>query len=148
MEWVSIKNYSKYEICGISIRNKKRQNIISQHKNSNGYVAVNIKRDDGVRTLVPLHRLIAIVYIPNPLNKSQVNHIDGNKLNNNLDNLEWNTLDENIDHAIRLGLIKSRNGNCRYSKADKEIIKNELMEITNKYNVSKWVLKDIIFNDM
>lgn len=52
----------------------------------------------------PLHRIIALTFIPNPENKPCVNHIDGNKLNNNIDNLEWCTYSENNKHAFAIGL--------------------------------------------
>ena len=53
-----------------------------------------------------IHRLLAILFIPNPLNKPEVNHIDGNKLNNDLSNLEWVTSSENTLHSFRIGLQK------------------------------------------
>lgn len=52
------------------------------------------------------HRLVAIHFIPNPLNLPEVNHIDGNKTNNHIDNLEWCTKSQNRQHALKLGLWK------------------------------------------
>lgn len=67
-----------------------------------GYVRVWLTVD-GKRMTIGLHRLLALKYIPNPDNKPDVNHIDGNKLNNSLDNLEWATRSENIRHSYKLG---------------------------------------------
>lgn len=57
-----------------------------------------------------LARLVALHFIPNPENKREVNHIDGNKLNNHASNLEWNTRSENQKHAFRTGLQKIKRG--------------------------------------
>lgn len=57
-----------------------------------------------------VHRLVALAFIPNPENKPEVNHMDGNRLNNNVNNLEWVTKQENMEHAIRLGLMPDQKG--------------------------------------
>ena len=72
-----------------------------------GYFLVTLVHE-GVRKNQFIHRLLATAYIPNPLNKAQVNHIDGNKQNNVLNNLEWVTPKENAQHAVRTGLCDAR----------------------------------------
>ena len=69
-----------------------------------GYLIVNF-RHKGIRKSFLVHRLVAITFIDNPKNKPQVNHIDGDVKNNLVSNLEWVTSKENVQHAIRTGLI-------------------------------------------
>lgn len=63
---------------------------------------------DNKPVLKQVHRLVAMAFIPNPEGRPTVNHIDGNPLNNNADNLEWATFSENEKHAYKLGLMKPR----------------------------------------
>ena len=58
---------------------------------------------DGTWTSQPVHRLVAKAFIPNPDNKQAVNHIDGNRQNNRIENLEWVTPKENVIHSFRFG---------------------------------------------
>lgn len=69
-----------------------------------GYPNVNLRDSNGHVRLRCVHRLVAEAFIPNPLNLREVNHIDGNKTNNNVSNLEWCTPKENVAHARRTGL--------------------------------------------
>ena len=94
----------------------KRYDIsnLGRFKNSSGTIMDNYKINDSgyLRVYIynktyALHRLIALAFIENPENKEQVNHIDGNKLNNSAENLEWVTNRENQVHKFKIGL-----GNC------------------------------------
>ena len=69
-----------------------------------GYYIVTLCNDSGHRIGESVHRLIALAFLPNPENKPQVNHIDGVKINNSVDNLEWCTVSENAIHAWNTGL--------------------------------------------
>ena len=73
------------------------------HDKSCGYLIVTLCHE-GIHKNKRVHRLLAEAFIPNPQNKAHVNHIDGNKLNNSLDNLEWATPKENTHHSIKMGL--------------------------------------------
>lgn len=81
----------------------------------------------GKRFNLSIHRLIAEAFIPNPENKAEVNHKDGNKKNFSLANLEWSTKQENMTHALNTGLWKRENGGRPYDQAklkrDEEIMR-------------------------
>lgn len=83
--------------------------ILPIYFDNNGYQIAFLSKG-GIRKTVKVHRLIAILFIPNPDDKKQINHIDGNKSNNSLTNLEWCTQSENIRHADRTGLRKCASG--------------------------------------
>lgn len=83
------------------IRNKSLRN------HNAGYLAVDLYKNNNQTTFL-IHRIIALTFILNNENKREVNHIDGNKKNNNLLNLEWATSSENKQHGIKNGLINDR----------------------------------------
>ena len=83
-----------------------------------GYQKVTLRNDEEDAATFLVHRLVAIHFIPNPNNLREVNHIDGNKENNCIDNLEWCTRKENIQPAERIGLMYHPSGiNHPQSKA-------------------------------
>jgi len=88
---------------------KKLKTIVD----TKGYMKVTLSKYSKTEQHL-IHRLIALAFIPNPENKCCVNHIDGNKLNNNIDNLEWCTAKENIQHAHRTGLVNYVVGEDHY----------------------------------
>ena len=77
--------------------------VLTQRLNSSGYLYVDI-RVQGKKKKLFIHRAIALAFLDNPDNKPCVNHKDGNKLNNCIDNLEWCTYSENMKHAVDMGL--------------------------------------------
>lgn len=100
-----VKSLAKYDRIG----RYRTECIKSQVDNGNGYLVVNLKID-GIQKMSTVHRLVAESFIPNPNNKRCINHIDGNKKNNNVNNLEWVTHSENMIHAVKHGLCNHRNG--------------------------------------
>lgn len=78
----------------------------------NGYLSYNLKMPNGAQKRFYAHRLVANAFIGNPENKEEVNHLDGNKLNNSKDNLEWATSSENKQHALDLELRKTKHVFC------------------------------------
>jgi len=103
-----------------------------------GYAQIKLRKD-GILERRYLHRIVAEAFIPNPLGKEQVNHIDGDKLNNNASNLEWVTPSENMKHAIKAGLLKPQIQNLRYKGGIRKYPAK--MNPYHDKNRGKWVLQ-------
>ena len=97
---------SKNQFTGFTTLRLTKGKNISKVVNTKGYYQIALYKN-GVMKNKLLHRLIAEAFIPNPENKPTVNHIDGNKLNDNLENLEWATSKEQTQHAIKKLNFKS-----------------------------------------
>ena len=91
------------------VPSRVRGQIISPYKRSDGYLRVDMSKH-GVRRHEKLHSIIARTFIPNPEHKSTVNHIDENKLNNTVENLEWMTNEENVNYGTRIQRVKEKYG--------------------------------------
>lgn len=85
----------------INVNTKKKLKPLKK----NGYTTMYIKNKNGNYKSVSIHRLVAKAFVENPNDYKYVNHKDGNKTNNNVDNLEWMTQKQNIQHANETGLI-------------------------------------------
>lgn len=120
-----------------------KERICSPCLNSSGYYVICL----GKYKRQYLHRLVALAFIPNPEKKPQINHINGIKTDNRIENLEWVTVKENNVHAFRIGLNKgysrygTENNQCHISFSDIEHIRamkgsSTLKDCAEKYNVS------------
>ena len=123
--------------------------ILKPHKMPNGYIAYSIMMNNPRKTKTEyLHRLLAETFIPNPDNKATVNHIDGNKENNSLDNLEWCTQSENNLHAIKNNLrIPNTSGFEKYNNEKRVLTDEEVEFIKEHKSLSTKELSMILCND-
>lgn len=126
---------------------KSNNRELSLSKDKDGYrvckIMVNNKNKD-----VRIHRAVAEAFIPNPECKPCVNHIDGNKNNNNVSNLEWCTIRENNIHAFKTGLMENSLRNRRALSREQEIFCVKAREfgvslshLAKEFNTTKTAIK-------
>lgn len=156
--WKSLPNYPGIEISSLG-RIKRLQTkthpeyILSEFaKDRDGYCRLSVKRGEEKHyASMPIHRLVAIAFIENPENKPAVNHINGNREDNRVENLEWVTAKENVFHSFLYGK----------RKAVKQVPKNTILtdfqisqieflrqyytlnQIAKLYNINYQTLKNI-----
>lgn len=133
--WKDIENFSKYQVSNLgNVKSKDRytkakDNEIIHRKefllkgfiNKKGYKQVTLYDDNGKPKTMRVHKLVALTFIENENNLSQINHIDGNKLNNEVSNLEWISNYDNMQHAIKNGLIDQELRKENMSKLGKSL---------------------------
>ena len=98
----------KYQVTSWGrVYNVETEKFINPEEHCKGYLRVDLFDRFGKRKHMKVHRLVAKAFIPNPDNKPQVNHKDGNNQNNSVTNLEWTTNRENAEHAnlMRTGIL-------------------------------------------
>lgn len=152
--WKDIKGFRElYQISNLGrIRRKDTRKVLKLLTLSKGYRGIRLYENTKVAKTKKIHRLVAEYFIPNPLNLEQVNHKDGNKNNNKVDNLEWCSNDYNMNHAIKSNLILK--GEKRFSsKCNEEslLLLQELIDcgftikqLSLIYMISKNSMKNII----
>lgn len=166
--WKDIKGYEGlYQVSNLGrvksldivdrLGRKHKSNIKYQNDNGNGYLIVNLKHNGKQKNHL-VHRLVAEAFIENPENKKEVNHIDGDKLNNRVDNLEWVSRSENLKHAFKLGLNKNLKGinhpKFKLTIEQVKFIKENAIphdpeysfeNLGRKFNISSTVVKKIYY---
>lgn len=96
---------NNYEISNLgNVFSLVKCNPISPYFSPKGYLIVKICKGDGTNFCTGVHRMVALEFIPNPLNLPEVNHKNGIKTDNKVENLQWCTGQQNIRHAIETGL--------------------------------------------
>lgn len=123
-EFRTIKNYEDYQISNLGqVLNIKKNRFLKQSTHSNGYSVVSLLNSvSGNRLLIRVHRLVAEAFIPNPLNKLYVDHVDGNRQNNKVDNLRWAFNFENCQNRILPSNNKSGFKGVFYHKKSKKYL--------------------------
>lgn len=164
--WETIKSFENYQVSNLgNVKSldrlikrdyhgdvKYNGKVLKNNLNHKGYPVVYLSVNSKQKT-ISVHRLVAIAFIKNPENKPQVNHKNGIKTDNRVDNLEWCTNKENQIHAYKNGLRNSQRGVLNgFSKlTEKEVLeirslKNKeikLKYLSKKYNVSMTTISDI-----
>jgi hypothetical protein len=153
-QWQPVKGYEGlYEISPIGIRSLRKKNkpLLKLTVSRSGYYQVRLKKNKQALRFY-FHRLIALAFIPNPLGKPQVNHLDGDKLNNSLENLQWCTKSENAKHAYEMGLCKLP-PNSKKKVLDSctgkvyESIKDAAKDCEIPYTIIRQMLRGYLRND-
>ena len=143
-------NYSVTD-DGIVI-NSDTGKCLKQRSNNSGYNVVDLYQNKKKKTLL-VHRLVASAFMPNPKNLPTVNHINGNKLDNNIQNLEWASYSENNQHSYDMGLHKKQLGEeCAASKYTESIVRSicskleaglSALEVSKIMNIPKASIESI-----
>lgn len=135
-----VKSIARKRYCGHkdSKPQMMKERMLTRSTDRLGYVRVKLSKN-GKSQLKYIHRLLAEAFIENPKNKKEINHIDGDKQNNDLENLEWTTRSKNMKHAFKIGLHKARKGeeNNKTKLTTKEVSEIRELYESGKYTQTK-----------
>lgn len=144
--WKPIKGYKKYMVSNIGkvksldYMHTGKEHILKNRLGNHGYLTICVYNNGKPKTLL-VHRLVAVAFLPNPENRGEVNHIDCNKENNCVNNLEWVTPKQNIKHAVNSGRInftKFKQKGAEYLK-EKRIPVIAIDKAGNKYEFTSFL---------
>ena len=134
--WKPIHNYENYSVSSFgNVRNNKTNRILKQNKGK--YLGVFLSSKGSTKRF-NVHRLVALHFLDNDENKCCVNHKNGDKFDNYVENLEWVTSSENIKHAFNIGLnkytdeLKQKRSNARLGYKTPQETKNKIKESLSK----------------
>ena len=120
MIWHTIEKLPRYEINALgNVRNKKTHRILIPVKRKDGYFQLKLTTSNTEFKMMLLHRLIAEQFIANPSGNPIINHKNGSRDDNRLENLEWSTFGGNMKHAFRVIKTKS----CVGTKNPRSLLK-------------------------
>lgn len=148
---IQIKDFPNYYITDDGVVLCSNEEVKSSSVDTKGYHHISLSNNNQRKTYL-IHRLVALHFIPNPNNLPQVNHIDGNKSNNNVNNLEWVTGSSNIIHSFNNNLSSyrgERNGRSKLTESQVKEIKQliadkiKLKDIATQFNIHPNVISEI-----
>ena len=151
-EYKGIKVSSIGRIWKAANKSRKERILTVFPKDKDGYYRCSVQKLDGTWTSQPVHRLVAKAFINNPLNKPAVNHIDGNRINNTISNLEWVTPKENVLHSYKFGnrkickIVPKKTILTDYQVSQIDILRTlyTVKQISKLFNIEYQSLKNII----
>ena len=143
--WKPIKDFEGYyEVSNKGrIKSSKRNIILNQGNITKGYLGVSLAKD-GVSYSKRVHKLVADAFIPNIENKPYINHINGNKKDNRVENLEWCTPKENSEHAKENKLV-SKGKKKVYCLEDNKIY-DSIKQLAKDFNANEGQVKNACDN--
>lgn len=140
-QWKVIEGYPNYEVSSLGrVRNIKTGRVLRLGITNKGYQQVGLYLN-GKNKFQLIHRLVASAFIPNPECMSNINHINGIKTDNRVENLEWVTVSENIKHAYKTGL-NTRIQPCRCVETGQEF--ESLTQASIYFGCGQWSIESSI----